>query len=396
MKKMKIPRALLGLTLSSFAIGVTEFIPLGLLSEMSDFFNIGLSSMGMVVTMYAIGVAIGAPILTNLISSFSRKNQLLFTLVLFTLGNLLAALASSFNVLIVARVISGLAHGVFFTIGSIIASEVAEPDQKSEAIAIMFAGLTVALVIGVPLGTFLGKAFNWNIAFYLVTALGVAAVILSQILIPKNLSSGDRGSISEQFSVLRHPRLIMSYILTIIGYGGSFVLLTYIAEVLKDVSGFGGNTISILLLIYGVAVAVGNIYGGVISDKMGAMKSLRLLFLIQVIVFGAFYFTAPFKILAIINIFMLGLLDFAIVPPLQMNVVEEAQKFTPKAVDSASGLNIAAFNLGIAGASVIGGNVVDTMGVAHTPWVAALILAVALLMATYEVNRGRKTVAVSI
>jgi len=392
--KTKIPRALLALTLSSFAIGVTEFIPLGLLAEMSNYFDTTLSSMGMVVSMYAIGVAIGAPILTNLISSFTRKNQLIFTLILFTLGNLLAAVSTTFNMLILARVISGLAHGVFFTIGSIIASEVSAPEKRSQAIAIMFAGLTIALVIGVPLGTFLGKTFSWNFSFYLVTILGGVAAFLSYILTPKTLKKAEKGSIGDQFSVLKEWRLIKSYLLTIIGYGGSFVLLTYLAEVLKNVSGFGSNIISVLLLIYGVAVAIGNIYGGKISDKMGAMNSLKLLFFIQVLAFGAFYFTAKSPILAIINVFILGLLDFAIVPPLQMNVVEVANEVAPKATDSAAGLNIAAFNLGIAGASTIGGIVVSTIGVRHTPWVAASILSIAFLMSAYEVAKNKKTIQV--
>lgn len=392
--KTKIPRALLALTLSSFAIGVTEFIPLGLLAEMSNYFNTTLSSMGMVVSMYAIGVAIGAPILTNLISSFTRKNQLIFTLILFTLGNLLAAVSTSFNMLILARVISGLAHGVFFTIGSIIASEVSAPEKRSQAIAIMFAGLTVALVIGVPLGTFLGKTFSWNFSFYLVTILGGIATFLSYILTPKTLKKAEKGSIGDQFLVLKEWRLIKSYLLTIIGYGGSFVLLTYLAEVLKNISGFGSNIISVLLLIYGVAVAIGNIYGGKISDKMGAMNSLKLLFFIQVLAFGAFYFTSKSPILAIINVFILGLLDFAIVPPLQMNVVEVANEVAPKATDSAAGLNIAAFNLGIAGASTIGGIVVSTIGVGHTPWVAASILSIAFLMSAYEVGKNKKNIQV--
>lgn len=392
--KTKIPRALLALTLSSFAIGVTEFIPLGLLAEMSNYFNTTLSSMGMVVSMYAIGVAIGAPILTNLISSFTRKNQLIFTLILFTLGNLLAAVSTSFDMLILARVISGLAHGVFFTIGSIIASEVSAPEKRSQAIAIMFAGLTVALVIGVPLGTFLGKTFSWNFSFYLVTILGGIATFLSYILTPKTLKKAEKGSIGDQFSVLKKWKLIKSYLLTIIGYGGSFVLLTYLAEVLKNVSGFESNIISVLLLIYGVAVAIGNIYGGKISDKMGAMNSLKLLFFVQIIAFGAFYFTAKSPILAIINVFIIGLLEFAIVPPLQMNVVEVANKIAPKAIDSATGLNIAAFNLGIAGATTIGGIVVSTIGVGHTPWVAASILLIAFFMSAYEVAKNKKNIQV--
>lgn len=389
MKKIKIPRALLALTLSSFAIGVTEFIPLGLLSEMSDFFDISLSSMGMVVSIYAIGVAIGAPILTNIISPLKRKNQLILTLILFTLGNLLAAFSPTFGFLLLARFITGLAHGVFFTIGSIIASEVSDPSKKSESIAIMFAGLTVALVIGVPLGTFIGKTFNWNFAFYLITAFGLISTVLSFILTPNNLSKSAMGSIKDQFIVLKKPRLIKSYILTVIGYGGSFVLLTFMTEVLKTVTGFDSNSVSILLLIYGVAVAIGNIYGGKISDKLGAMKSLKLLFFIQVIVFAAFFFTAPYKIPAVINMFFLGLLDFAIVPPLQMNVVDEAQMVAPKAIDSASGLNIAAFNLGIAGASFIGGTVINTIGVAHNAWVAAMILFVAFIMSAYEVSKQK-------
>ncbi|MGL5314815.1 MAG: MFS transporter, partial [Peptostreptococcaceae bacterium] len=244
--------------------------------------------------------------------------------------------------------------------------------------------------IGVPLGTFLGKTFSWNFSFYLVTILGAIATFLSYILTPKTLKKSEKGSIADQFSVLKEERLIKSYLLTIIGYGGSFVLLTYLAEVLKNVSGFGSNAISVLLLIYGVAVAIGNIYGGKISDKMGAMNSLKLLFFIQVIAFGAFYFTAKSPILAVINVFALGLLDFAIVPPLQMNVVEVASEVAPKATDSAAGLNIAAFNLGIAGASTIGGVVVSTVGVEHTPWVAASILSIAFLMSAYEVAKNKK------
>lgn len=372
-----MPLALFALTLSAFAIGTTEFVIVGLIPTIADQLYVSLPSAGLLVSLYALGVAIGAPVLTALTGKLPRKWLLVGLMALFTAGNLLAWQAPGYESLIVARVLTGLAHGVFFSVGSTIATGLVPKEKAASAIAIMFSGLTVALVTGVPLGTWIGQQFGWRETFLVVSALGVIAMAGSLLLIPGNLPKGASASLGEQLAVLTRKPLLLVYAKTALGYGGAFTAFTFLAPILQQVSGFDANAVSLILLVYGVSVAVGNIWGGKLADKMGPLPALKLLFAGLALVLLMLTFTAPHPVLAVLTVLVWGAFAFGNVPGLQVLVVKQAEQHTPNAVDVASGLNIAAFNVGIALGSVVGGFVVEHLGLMHTPWIGALIVLLA-------------------
>ncbi|EKO3380468.1 MFS transporter [Vibrio fluvialis] len=375
-----MPIALFALTLSAFAIGTTEFVIVGLIPTMANDLNVSLPSAGLLVSLYALGVAIGAPVLTALTGSWNRKRVLLSVMALFVLGNLLAWQSPGYSTLILARILTGLAHGVFFSIGSTIATGLVAKDKAASAIAIMFTGLTVALVTGVPLGTYIGQTFGWQTTFLIVAVLGLLALIGSAFLVPGNLPQPPQTSLTEQVKVLAQPRLLLVFAITALGYGGTFTAFTFIAPILENVSGFASTTISILMLVYGVSVAVGNIWGGKLADKHGPTRALTIIFTGLSLILLLFTFAAPHPVAAVLMVLIWGAFAFGNVPGLQVYVVKLAEHYTPKAVDVASGLNIAAFNIGIALGSWGGSIVVKQSGLMTTPWVGALIVAGALLL----------------
>lgn len=374
-----MPIALLALTISAFAIGTTEFVIVGLLPTVAADLQIGLPSAGLLISLYALGVAIGAPVLTALTGRLPRKTLLLGLMALFTLGNLLAWQAPGYHSLIAARILTGLAHGVFFSIGSTIATGLVPKEKAASAIAIMFTGLTVALVTGVPLGTFIGQHFGWRETFLAVSALGAIAFVASLLFIPRSIQHAPPASLTRQFQVLAQPRLLLVYATTAIGYGGSFIPFTFLAPILQQ-AGFGAGAIGWVLLVYGVSVAAGNIWGGRLADRKGPIAALKIIFALLAAVLLLFNFTAPHPYLAVATVLLWGAVAFGNVPGLQVYVVRQAERHTPHAVDVASGLNIAAFNLGIAFAAWAGGLVVSHLGLLHTPWIGALVVLVALAL----------------
>ncbi|HDS0922596.1 MFS transporter [Stenotrophomonas bentonitica] len=373
-----IPLALLALTLGAYAIGTTEFVIVGLIPTIAADLGVSLPSAGLLVSLYALGVAVGAPVLTALTGRVPRKTLLVALMVLFTLGNVIAWMAPSYGSLIVARVLTGLAHGVFFSIGSIIATSVVPKEKAASAIAIMFTGLTVALVTGVPLGTFIGQHLGWRATFLAVAALGVIALIGSLLFVPRNLQRSEPATFGQQLSVLAQPRLLLVYAITALGYGGTFLSFTYLASILQDVTGFSPNAVSGVLLVYGVSVAIGNLWGGRLADRRGPIPALKLIFGLLALVLFALTFTAHNTWLVLLTVLALGAVAFGNVPGLQVYVVKQAQRFAPQAADVASGLNIAAFNVGIAMGASLGGLVVDHLGLMHTPWLGALVVLGAL------------------
>ena len=373
-----IPLALLALTLGAYAIGTTEFVIVGLIPTIAADLGVSLPSAGLLVSLYALGVAVGAPVLTALTGRVPRKTLLVALMVLFTLGNVIAWMAPGYGSLIVARVLTGLAHGVFFSIGSIIATSVVPKEKAASAIAIMFTGLTVALVTGVPLGTFIGQHLGWRATFLAVAALGVVALLGSLLFVPRNLQRSEPATFGQQLAVLAQPRLLLVYAITALGYGGTFLSFTYLASILQDVTGFSPNAVSLVLLVYGVSVAVGNLWGGRLADRRGPVPALKLIFGLLALVLFALTFTAHNTWLVLLTVLALGAVAFGNVPGLQVYVVKQAQRFAPQAADVASGLNIAAFNVGIAMGASLGGLVVDHLGLMHTPWLGALVVLGAL------------------
>ncbi|EKD1483592.1 MFS transporter [Vibrio alginolyticus] len=379
-----MPLALLALTLSAFAIGTTEFVIVGLIPTMASDLNVSLPSAGLLVSLYALGVAVGAPVLTALTGNWKRKYVLLSVMALFVLGNLLAWQAPGYNTLVTARILTGLAHGVFFSIGSTIATGLVSKEKAASAIAIMFTGLTVALVTGVPLGTWIGQTFGWQATFLIVAILGIIALIGSALLVPSNLKQPPATKLSSQVKVLTQPCLLLVYAITALGYGGTFTAFTYLAPILEEVSGFGSSAISLIMLVYGVSVAFGNIWGGKMADSMGPIKALTAIFSGLIVVLLVFSVTAFNPISAVVTILVWGAFAFGNVPGLQVYVVKLAEKYSPDAVDVASGLNIAAFNVGIALGSWGGGLIVANAGLMHTPWIGAIVVLGALLLTRFS------------
>ncbi len=373
-----MPIALFALTISAFAIGTTEFVIVGLIPTIAADLRITLPSAGLLVSLYALGVAIGAPVLTALTGRLPRKALLLSLMALFTLGNLLAWKAPGYESLILARILTGLAHGVFFSIGSTIATSLVPKEKAASAIAIMFTGLTVALVTGVPLGTFIGQHFGWRETFLAVSALGLVAFVGSLMFVPANIRHSAPASLLQQAKVLAEPRLLLVYAKTAVGYGGSFIPFTFLAPILQDVSGFSAGAVGLVMLVYGVSVAAGNIWGGRLADRHGPIPALKIVFLLLALVLFALTFTAAHRWMVVATVLAWGAVAFGNVPGLQVYVVKQAERYAPDAVDVASGLNIAAFNLGIAGAAWAGGLIVTHMGLMHTPWIGALVVLVAL------------------
>ncbi len=379
-----IPLALWALTLSAFAIGTTEFVIVGLVPTIANDLGVSLPSAGLLVSLYAVGVAIDAPVLTALTGRWNRKIVLISLMGLFVLGNLLAWQAPSYETLIITRILTGLAHGVFFSIGSMIATSLVSKDKEASAIAIMFTGLTVALVTGVPLGTWIGQHFGWQATFLVVSVLGLIALIGSAILVPKNLKQSIPATFKEQLQVIVKPRLLLVYLMTILGYGGTFTAFTYLAPILEQQTGFAPSAIGLIMLVYGVSVAVGNIWGGKLADKRGPISALSIIFSALTIILLAFTFTMESKVAAVLTILIWGAFAFGNVPGLQLYVVKQAKKHTPNAVDVASGLNIAAFNIGIALGSVTGGLVVEHMELKDTAWIGAVVSLLALIVTRYS------------
>lgn len=377
-----MPLALWALTLSAFAIGTTEFVIVGLIPTIAASLDVSVPSAGLLVSLYALGVAIGAPVLTALTGRVPRKHLLLGLMALFTVGNLVAWMAPGYTALMAARVLTGLAHGVFFSIGSTIATSLVPREKAASAIALMFTGLTVALVTGVPLGTFIGQTFGWQSTFLAVSLLGMMAFVGSWILVPDSIANSQPASLLTQLAVLKKPRLLLVYAMTALGYGGSFIAFTYLAPILQEVSGFSAASVSLVMLVYGVSVAFGNIWGGKLADRQGPIRALQIVFALLALVLFALTFTASHTWLALATVLVWGAVAFGNVPGLQVYVVQRAERDAPQAVDVASGLNIAAFNVGIAGGAWGGGLIVAHLGLMATPWIGALVVLGALGLTT--------------
>ena len=320
LKHRKNTFALIALAISAFAIGTTEFISVGLLPLIAEDFHVGITTAGLTVSIYALGVTIGAPVLTAITSNFSRKSLLLWIMIVFIIGNSLAAFAPNITILLIARIVSAFAHGIFMSIGSTIAADLVAKEKRASAISIMFSGLTVATVTGVPFGTFIGQHFGWRLAFIIIVIIGIIAFIANSVLIPSNLSKGGRATFKDQLRLITNARLLMLFLITALGYGGTFVVFTYLSPLLHEITGFQQNTVAGILLLYGVAIAIGNMIGGKLSNK-NPLQALFYMFIVQAMVLFILSFTLPFKVIGLISILFMGLLAFMNVPGLQVYVV---------------------------------------------------------------------------
>ncbi|MDB5973135.1 MAG: arabinose transporter permease [Hydrocarboniphaga sp.] len=390
-----MPVALYALTAGAFGIGVTEFVIMGLLLDVSVDLGVSISAAGMLISGYALGVVVGAPLLTVATSSWPRKTVLLALMLIFTIGNAACALAPSYSMLMAARVLTAFAHGSFFGVGSVVAAGLVAKDKQASAIAIMFTGLTVANVLGVPFGTWLGQHLGWRATFWAVAAVGVLALSVIALAVPRDRAAPAPGNLREDLRVLARGPVLLGFATTALGFAGLFVVFTYIAPLLTRISGFSDQAVSPILLIFGAGLVIGNLIGGKLADRNLAQAILGSLLMLT-LVLAVMSFALHSQIAAILFVGLLGAAAFATVPPLQIWVLKQAEG---AGQSLASSFNIAAFNLGNALGAWLGGTVIDHgPGLDAVPWIAALLpLAAAAMCAPLLLRKssGRLAPAVS-
>ncbi|TCV95896.1 DHA1 family inner membrane transport protein [Luteibacter rhizovicinus] len=343
---------LLALAIAAFAIGTTEFVIMGLLPEVARDLGVDIPAAGLLVSGYALGVAIGAPLLAAATAKMERKRALLLLLGVFILGNALCAVAPTYNMLMVARVVAAFCHGSFFGIGAVVAAHLVPANQRARAISLMFAGLTLANVLGVPFGTILGQWAGWRSTFWAVTALGVIAAVAVVRFVPSlpNLKAPHMG---REMRVMREPQVLMALLMTVLGFGGVFTVFTYIAPILQEQAGISAHATGAVLVLFGLGTTIGNMLGGRLADWR-LMPSLAAILAVLAVVMVIFAWTMHNTLAAIVTVFVWGIVSFATVAPLQLRVVH----VSGDAPNLASTMNIAAFNLGNAAGAWIGGMVI--------------------------------------
>lgn len=357
---------LLALAISSFGIGSTEFISVGLLPLITNDFGISLSTASLTVSIYALGVTMGAPLLTVLTSRIDRKKVLLLVMVLFIVGNLCAAMAPTFSILLIGRIISALAHGVFMSIAAVIAADVVAPNKRASAIAFMFTGLTLATVTGVPIGTFIGQVTDWRMSFVFIVLIGLIGLISNALLVPRNLSKSNPISVRDIGKVLGNIRMLLILFITAIGYGGTFVVYTYVSPILEKHMGYSPQAVVVILVLYGICVAIGNTVGGHIANN-NPLRAIFVCFIGLALALLGINFSINSQVIGLIMVFIMGLFMFMNVPGLQLYAVQLSEKYVPSATAMASALNISAFNVGIFLGSYVGGLIVHYQSLKHTP-----------------------------
>lgn len=381
-----MPLALLALAIGAFGIGTTEFVIMGLLPEVAGDFGVSIPTAGFLVTGYALGVVLGAPLMTALGTRIPRKRMLMLLMGLFVVGNLLSAVAPVFGVMLTGRVVASLAHGAFFGIGSVVAAELVAPEKKAGAIAMMFSGLTVANVVGVPLGTLVGQAIGWRVTFVIVAALGVLGLFGIAKLVP-DLPKPEGVRLRDELGAFRNVQVLLAMAMTVLGFGGVFAAITYITPMMTDVAGYADSSVTWLLVLFGLGMVGGNLVGGRFADR-ALMPMLYVALGALAVVLGLFTLTAHNKIAAAVTVLLIGALGFATVPPLQKRVLDYASG----APTLASAVNIGAFNLGNALSAWLGGLVISAgFGYTAPNWVGAVLAASALVLALVSAALERRS-----
>jgi len=376
-----MPLAIIALATASFCIGTTEFVIMGLLPDVARDLGVSIANAGLLVTGYALGVVVGAPIVAALVVAVPRKRALLGMVLVFILGNALCALAPNYGVLLFARVVTAFCHGAFFGIGAVVASQLVAPERRAQAIAAMFAGLTLANVLGVPFGTALGNATGWRSTFWAVAAIGCIAAVAVATFVPAHVPM-TRPDLGAEFRVLRNRQVVLAMAISVLSSASLFCVFTYITPLLEHVTGLTPQAVTIALLIFGVGLTAGNVLGGRLADWK-LMPSLIGVGAAVAVVLVVFALVSRASIPAYATIFVWGVLAFALVPLLQLRIVDEAAS----APNLASTLNQGAFNLGNAlGAGI--GSVAITAGIAYAdlPWIGA---GVALLAVATSIGSSR-------
>lgn len=379
---MKIHPALFALALGAFGIGLTEFAPMGLLPVIAGSLHVSIPAAGLLVSAYAIGVVVGAPLMTLTTGRMRRSSLLIGLIVIFTVGNILAALSDSYNTLLVARVITSFSHGAFFGVGAIVAASLVSAEKQASAVATMFMGLPISSIVGLPLATWAGTAFGWRPVFWAIAGVGLVTTVALKLTLPRQPAPSE-GSMGAEIRVLLRREVLLALALTVIGSSGMFTIFTYIVPILHNEAHASLSFVTGALVILGFGFAVGNWLGGRYSDR-SVDKTLAVTFTLLSGLFLIFAVAMSHAIAAAGLMFLWGGASFALVPSLQMRVMGAAGE----APNLASAMNIAAFNMGNALGAAAGGAVIAAgMGYGAVSVVAALTAAFGLGMVVLERRR---------
>ncbi|MCE5039468.1 MFS transporter [Staphylococcus auricularis] len=370
---MKYPVAIWMLAIGAFAIGMTEFVIMGLLPNVARDLDVTVSQAGQLITGYALGVAIGGPILVMLTIKWNRKHLLILLMAIFIVGNLAATFSPSYGYLMTSRIITSLAHGSFFGIGSILAASMVSPSKRASAMALMFMGLSMSNILGVPFGTLIGQGLGWKMTFAVIAVFGTIALIGIIVLVPSQKEQV-QSSVINELKVLKDKRLWLTLAITLFGFSSVFAYFSYISEVLTDVSGVPENLISYILIIFGIGVTLGNVVGGKLAD-WDVNRALRIIFVLFILYFVALYFIQMNSVVMVAGVFLFGLIGFSMSPSLQFKSTLVSQD----APTLASTLNQSAFNLGNALGAYVGGVVIDLLPVSSLSLVAPVLTFIGLI-----------------
>ncbi|WP_431043245.1 MFS transporter [Streptomyces sp. P1-3] len=381
-----MPLALLALAIGAFGIGTTEFVVMGLLPEIAADYDVSIPLAGYATTLYALGVVLGAPLMTALGTRLTRKQMLLLLMGVFIAGNALTAAAPAFGLLLAGRIFAAFTHGAFFGIGAIVAADLVAPEKRATAIATMFTGLTVANVVGVPAGTWLGQQVSWRATFLAIAVLGVVGLVGVARLVPAQPERAAAG-LGRELAVFRNPQVGLAMLMTVLGFGGVFAAVTYLASMMTEVTGFASSSVTWVTAVFGLGMVGGNLLSGRLADR-NPMPMLFASLGGLAVTLGLFTFTAHNKAAAVVTIALVGAFGFATVPPLQKRVMDQAAA----APTLASAGNIAAFNFGNALAAWLGGIVISAgLGYTAVNWVGALMTLSALGVAVFATRLERRT-----
>ncbi|MCW6506667.1 MFS transporter [Lichenifustis flavocetrariae] len=387
---MKLPMSLIALAIASFGIGTTEFVIMGLLPDVARDLDVTIPAAGLLIGGYALGVTFGSPVMAALLSGLSRKRALLLLVGLFILGNFLCAIAPSYRLLMAARLLTALCHGTFFGIGAVVASSLVPPKQRSQAVSIMFSGLTLANVLGVPLGTALGQWAGWRASFWAIVPIGILAAFAIMRWLPA--SPPQRGiRLSQEIRVLAKPAVLLPMLVSTLLSASLFATFTYVTPLLETVAGISSHGVTTVLLLFGVGITIGNLLGGRLADwrQLTALIGLTGTLVLMLLVLGL-AITTPVGAAAAITGW--GLVHFASGAPLQMRVVDGAAE----APNLASSLNQSAFNLGNALGAWLGGSAIAAgMSYAQLPTISAILAASALIVLMLDAVLSRRRLSLA-
>ncbi|MGG4093291.1 MFS transporter [Paenibacillus lautus] len=382
----------INLFLLTFVLGTSEFVIVGLLAEVASGLNIMISTAGVLVSAFAITFAIGTPVLTAIFSRYSKYPLMLILISVFIAGNIMTALSSSYLLLLLSRIITAIVTGVLIALAMAVGSGAVSSEKRGTVISIIFTGFTVASVIGVPLGTFIGQRWGWQASFWFTALLGVISLIASSVTIPKGLK-GTRSALKKQIGLLTNPRIIIAFFIPALSIAATYTVYTYLTPLLQQVLAVPDQYISLVFLLYGVVSILSTLIGGKLALRNGLGK-LRIGFLIQAVILLSLYYSSNSVIGGLISISFIALVVYTMNSTIQLYFIDLADQYDPSAKDLASSLTPVSINVGIALGSGLGGLVTTNIGLIDVSWVGAIIAIAASMLTfiSFGLNRKRYSV----